>query len=254
VRSFRDVEQLPVFGEKNPKSGLRKRIGRVSDVLLHPAENRVVGFVVSRPDILFLIQRKDRLLALDRVRVLEDRIVVNGSQAWGKAAAKRLGFTWDKSVIWVGMPVVTKSGSKLGYVRDGVFDPEDGSLNGIGLTGGLTADVTLGTKDLPATLLVGFDGESVVVSNDVFAIESEGSAAAAAGRGAAVAQEGARKAAVASTKAAKTAAAYGKSAVRVAAKSQTTKKTLGFLKSMRDQIVDAAGWPDEEDEDKKKRG
>lgn len=250
MRTFRDVQHLPVFGEKNAKSGLRKRIGKVSDLVFHPTENRVVGMVVSRPDILFLIRRKDRLLALDRARVLEDRVVVNGSQAWGNSAAKRLGISWDKSVIWLGMPVVTASGTSLGSVRDGVFDPTDGSINGIGLTAGIAADVTLGTRDLPGTLLKGFDGESVIVSDKVLAIESEGSAAAAAGRGAAIAQDKATKAAVATTKAAKTASAYGKSAVKVAAKSETTKKTLGFLKSMRDQIVDAAGWPDE-DEDKR---
>lgn len=250
MRTFRDVQQLPVFGPKDTKSGLRKRVGSVSDLVFHPTEPRVVGMVVSRPDILFLIRRKDRLVALDRTRVLEDRVVVNGTKAWGKSAAKRLGFSWDKAVIWLGMPVATKSGKSLGYVRDGVFDPADGSINGIGLTSGIAADITLGTKDLPATLIIGFDGANVLVSNKVAELEAEGSAAAAAGRGAAIAQDQATKAAVATTKAAKTAAAYGKSAVKVAARSQTTKKTLGFLKSMKDQIVDAAGWPDE-DEDKR---
>ena len=63
---------------------------------------------------------------------------------------------------------------------------------------------------------------------------------------AAVAKVGATKAAVATVKGAQTAAAYGKSAVKVAAKSQTTKKALGFLKSMKDQIVEAAGVPDDD--------
>lgn len=247
-----------MYGEKDKKSGTRKRIGKVNDLVFHPSENRVVGFVVGRPDILFLFRRKDRMLALDRTRVLDDRIVVNGGQAWGKSAEKRLGFSWDKSVIWVGMPVVTESGVSLGGLRDGVFDPADGSLNGIGLTGGIAADVTIGVRDLPAQLVERFDGESIVISNEALHLETDGGAAAAAGKGAAVAGvqaakaaavagQQATKAAVATVKTAKTVGAYGKSAAKVAAKSQTTRKAMGFLKSMRDQIVDAAGLPDDED-------
>jgi uncharacterized protein YrrD len=245
VRSLREVDRLTVYGEKQ-KNGTRKRVGHVVDVLFHPSEARVVGFVVERPDILFLFRRKDLMFALDRTRILEDRLHVSGDKAWGSAAAKRLGISWDKTVIWVGMPVVTESGTKLGYVRDGLFHEEDGRLNGLGLSSGLTADVALGVRDIPATMVSGFRDDVIRVSDDALAIETDGGAAAAAGRGAAVAQAQTVKAAVATTKAAKTAAAYGKSAVNVAAKSKTAKKTMGLLKSIKDQIVEAAGPPDKE--------
>lgn len=246
VHSLHEVDKLPVYGEKHRRHGVRKRVGRVVDVIFHADRPTVIGFVVERPDVLFVIRRKDLIVALDRTKVLEDRVVVDGDKAWGKAAAKRLGLDWQKSVIWRGQPVTSESGKPMGYVRDGVFDESDGHLNGLGLTGGIAADVAVGVRDLPATLVKGFDGSAVRVSDEALAIEVDGGAAAMAGRRAAVAQDAAAKTAAAAVKTAKTAAAYTRSAANVAAKSETAKKAVGFLKSMRDTIVDAAGPPDDD--------
>ena len=246
MQSLHDLDRLPVFGEKSKGSGVRKRVGKLTDVVFHPDSPMVVGFVVERPDVLFLIRRKDLMVALDRVKVLDGRVFVDGPKAWGKAAAKRLNLSWDKAVIWRGQPVKSASGAKMGYVRDAVFDEADGHLNGLGLTGGIAADVAIGIRDLPAKYVKGFDGDVVRVSDEALTLDVDGGAAAVAGRGAAVAQDAAGKAAVATGKAAKTAAAYTRSAASVAAKSQTAKKAVGFLKSMRDQIVEAAGPPDDD--------
>jgi uncharacterized protein YrrD len=237
---------LPVYGEKSKRDGTRKRVGKLIDVLFHPDKPVVVGFVVERPDILFLIRRKDLIVALDRTRILDGRVLVDGQKAWGKPAAKRLGISWDKAVIWRGQPVQTAADKKMGYVRDAVFDEKDGHLNGLGMTGGVAADVTVGVRDVPAKYVEGFDGDVVRVSDAALVIDVDGGAAAIAGRGAAVAQDAAGKAAVAAGTAAKTAAAYTRSAANVAAKSQTAKKAVGFLKAMRDQIVEAAGPPDDD--------
>jgi uncharacterized protein YrrD len=245
VHSLQEINRFPVYGEKHKRSGTRKRVGRLVDVLFHPDKPEVVGYVVARPDILFLIRRKDVFLARDRVKLLADRAVVDGDKAWGAAAAKRLGFSWDRTVIWRGQPVKSASGKPLGYIRDAVFHESDGRLNGIGLTGGVAADVAIGVRDFPAKFVTGFDGSAIRVTDAALAIDVDGGAAAAAGRGAAVAQDAAGKATVAAVKTAKTAAAYTRSAANVAAKSETAKKAVGFLKSMRDTIVDAAGPPDD---------
>lgn len=245
--ALQDLDRLPVFGEKN-RAGTRKKVGKVVDVVFHPDKPVAVGYLVARPDVLFLYRRKDVLLAFDRARVLADKIVVDGKAAWGKAAAKRLGIDWDKAVIWRGMKVRSEAGKSLGYVRDAVVDEDDGSLNGLGLTSGVAADVAVGTIDMPAKLVKGWDGEAIVVREEVRAIESEGSAAAAAGRATAIAQDRAAKATTAAVQGAKTAAAYTRSAVKVAAKSDTAKKVGSFLKSMRDTIVEAAGPPDDDDD------
>ncbi|MGV8084241.1 MAG: PRC-barrel domain-containing protein [Coriobacteriia bacterium] len=241
MRSLRELDHHYVYGEIRKRSGKRKRVGTVAEVLFHPTESRVVGFLVDRPDFLFVVRRKDRIVALDRTRILDDKIVVNGEDAWEKSAEKRLGIDWDKSVVWMGMPVRTESGRLLGYVRDGVFDEKDGHLNGIGLTQGTGADIALGVREMPASYVKGWNGETIVVLDSALAIETSGGAAAAAGRGVVVAGVAAAKTAQATKKAATTAAAYTKSAVKVAAKSKTAKKAGKLLKSVTKQVIDAAG-------------
>lgn len=242
--TLRGMARLPVEGEKK-RSGTRRRVGKVADIVFRADSPRVVGLVVSRPYLFFLFQRKDLLLAFDRATVLADRVVVDGTQAWGAQAAKRLGIDWDQTVIWRGMPVRSAGGREMGYVRDAVFDEGDGSLVSLGLTDGIAVDVAVGTVDLPGSLVEGWDGSAVIIAEEAADVDPDGGAAGIAGRTAAVAQDGATKAAVAVARGAKTAAAYTKSAARVAAQSETGKKVGGFLKSVRDQIVDAAGVPED---------
>ena len=247
--TLHDLDRLPVMGEKN-RSGLRRKIGKVVDVVFDSKTNSAVGYLVARPAFALLFHRKDAILAFDRATVLVDKIHVDGKQAWDKAAAKRLGLNWDEAVVWRGMPVRTAKGKSLGYVRDAVIDEHDGSLNGLGLTSGIAADMAVGTTDMPARLVKGWDGASIIVEEEAKKIESDGGAAGAAGRATAIAADRAGKSAAVAVQGARTAAAYTKSAVRVAAKSETAKKVGGFFKSMADQIVEAAGVP--EDDDKKK--
>jgi uncharacterized protein YrrD len=248
VHSLREVDRLTVYGEKHKKTGVRKRVGRLVDVLFHPSEPYVVGFTVEQPDLLMMIRRADRFVALDRTEILDDRVVVNGPDAWGRAAAKRLDVFWERTVVWLGMPVRTESGKPLGRVRDATFAAEDGHLESLGLTEGITADTALGTRVFSASMVYGFEGDAVVVSDEVLAVATDGGAAAAAGKGAAQVKVGAEQAAVAAGKAAAVASAYGKSAVKAASKNPNTKKALGFLKSMTDKVVDAARLPDDDDE------
>lgn len=247
--TLHDLARMPVLGEKK-RSGNRKKVGKVLDVVFHPVTNCAIGYVVARPDLFFVLKRKDLLLAFDCAKVRTDRVEVDGKQAWGPAAAKRLGISWDEMVIWRGMPVKTTTGKSLGYVRDAVIDEDDGHLNGLGLTSGIAADVAVGTVDMPASLVRGWNGSLILVDEEVREIASDGGVATTAGKAAAVAQDRVEQAAVAAAKGAKVAAAYTKSAVRVAAKSDTAKKVGGFLKSIGSQIVEAAGVPDDDDEKK----
>jgi len=235
VPSLLEVTRYSVLSAKG------KHLGRVNDVLFAPDSKRVVGLVVTRPRLFFLVDLKDRYLALDRVVFSEDRelVVKDPNGAWDKAAAKRLGLSWDDTVIWVGMPARTEGRSKLGAVRDGIFELTTGELTHIGLTGGLTTDAAIGVRDLPASFVRGFDGEAVVFADDAATVETSGGAAAAAGKSAVVA----RKAAV---EAAATATLYGKAAVKVAGQSAAGKKAMGWLKSIKDEVVDAMGDPDDE--------
>lgn len=241
--SLREVMGTPVVRE----GGRGRRVGRVADVLFAPNTTSIVGFVVERPRLLHLLDRKPLFLALDRTRHAEKRVVATaGRDAWGAPAARRLGFSWDDTVIWVGMPARTKGGEDLGRVRDGLFDADAGALNAIGLTGGVTADIAVGVRDLPARHVIGFDGDAVVLADDALVVETSGGAAAAAGKGAAVAKKAAEDAAGQVTDAARKAAAYGASAVRVAARSEAGRKAAGWLKAVKDEVVDAMGDPDDD--------
>lgn len=232
--SILEVSRYAVYSAKG------RHIGRVADVLFGPNSTSVVGFVVARPRLFFLFDLRDRYVALDRVSFADGQLeIATTGDAWDSAAAKRLGLSWDDTVIWVGMPVKTPSGLRLGSVRDGLFDPATGRLGKIGLTGGLTADVAVGVRDVSGDLVEGFDGEFVVVSEKVAAIETSGGAAAVAGKGAAI---GAK----AVGEAAKTAALYGKAAAKAASRSETGKKAMGWLKSVKDTVVDAMGDPDDD--------
>jgi sporulation protein YlmC with PRC-barrel domain len=136
------------------------------------------------------------------------------------------------------MQVRTRSGVSLGTVRDGLFDSDTGELSALGLSSGAAADVAVGVRDIPVTMVDGFDGEVVVVADEAQAADTSGGAAAAAGRGTAVAKDVAGKAV-------KTATLYVKAAAKVASESKTGKKALGWLKTMKDEVVDMMGEPED---------
>jgi uncharacterized protein YrrD len=222
-------------------------LGRVADVLFAPGTARVAGYVVDRPRFLYLLDRKPLFVALDRTRLIDKTLVVQaGRDAWGGPAARRAGFSWDDTVIWVGMPARTSDGQDVGRVRDGLFDAATGELDAIGLTGGVTADLTVGVRDLPARFVIGFDGDAVLLADEVAGIATSGGAAAAAGKQAAVAKKAADEALEQVSGAARKAAAYGASAVRVAAKSEAGRKAAGWIKAVKNEVVDAMGDPDDD--------
>lgn len=237
MRSLLELMRLEAFTPKG------RRIGRVAAVIFHPSEPRVVGFTVSRPALLFVIERPDRQVALDRCSVVsvderERLVVAPGRDAWDVPAQRRLGLEWERSVEWLGMPVETESGVPVGLVRDALVDPESGALGGLGITEGVTTDVLIGTRDVSATDVRGFDGRAVRVADAVIAVERDGGAAAAAGRGAARAKQVAGKAVES--------AAYATGrAVATAANSRAGRKVGGWLKALKDEVADAMGDPDE---------
>lgn len=263
VRSLREVTGFKVFENK-------RSVGHVRAVLFHPEGRRVIGLAVERPNLALVVPMRERYVALDRVSFRDGYVDVKpGRDSWGKPAASRLGIDWDLTVIWSGMPVRTERGLGLGVVRDGVFAENTGELNALGLSAGIARDATIGVRDLAASLVVGFDGDVVRVRDDAGQVEMSGGAAAAAGRGTAVAKHkvgqaaetaavvAGRGAAIAKQRVdeateamgptAKKAAAYGSATVEAVAKSETARKAKGWLKAIKDEVVDAMGAPDDEE-------
>ena len=134
-----------------------KRIGKVRRFVIHPKEKRVVGFVVKRPDLLWMFRRKDLFVAVSGYEIEDGRIVVsNDPAATNRAACKALGVDWDACVLWVGLPVMTEDGDALGVVGSVTFDRKTGVVDSVTTDSGATANALLGKREIPASLVKGF--------------------------------------------------------------------------------------------------
>lgn len=134
-----------------------KRIGKVRRFVFHPKEKRVVGFVVKRPDLLWMFRRKDLFVAVSGYEIEDGRIVVsNDPAATNRAACKALGVDWDACVLWVGLPVMTEDGDALGVVGSVTFDRKTGAIDSVTTDSGATANALLGKREIPANLVKGF--------------------------------------------------------------------------------------------------
>ena len=198
-------------GKKNDK-----RVGKVYRFVFHPTEKRVVGFLVKRPDLLLMFHRKDSFVALDGFHIEDGRVMINDDkEATGNAAVKRLGLDWDNCVLWIGMPVVTKSGAQLGYVGNVVFDIKTGVVDSFDVDTGAMNDAIVGKITIPAAMVRGFkrgvgtalaevdehgQGDetaelgAILVDDAAADIQAVGGAAEAAGEAVAVASDKAHKA------------------------------------------------------------
>lgn len=216
-----------------------RRYGRVVDALFDNAQPVVVGYLVERPRLLFVFDRADHYLARDRCALDGSGLhITDASATMDKAAASRLGIDWDLTVIWSNMRVRTENGTEMGRVRDARFDAKSGELLALDIGGGAAADVVVGTREVAPELVRGYRDGFVVVADSVAETDLSGGAAQVAGRTAAVAK-------VHTKKAVKTATAYGKAAAKVAGESEAGKKAMGWFRSVRDEVKDAMGDPDD---------
>lgn len=190
-----------------------KHIGKVRRFVFHPRERRVVGFIVKRPDLLWMFRRKDLFVSVNGYDIVDGRIVVrNAPDACDKGACKALGIDWDSCVLWEGLPLITESGEVLGTVGTVEFDRETGAIARVKADAGATANTLLGTRLIPSSLVRGFrrgigavlaapegaeaeqdDGQvvrgAVLVADEALDLAAEGSVAEKAGRATAIAAD-----------------------------------------------------------------
>ena len=105
-----------------------KKLGKVHMAVFSPDGREVVGFLVTRPDVVGMVKRADAFLAWDSFRILDDGTLclIREDDGLDDAARKRLGVDWDSCVMWEGMDAKTASGKKLGYVSNADFDAKTG--------------------------------------------------------------------------------------------------------------------------------
>ena len=186
-----------------------KRIGKVRRFVFHPKEKRVIGFVVKRPDLLWMFHRSDLFVPIDGYDLVDGRIVIRPEAATsGKAYCKQAGLNWDDCVLWVGLPVMSQDGESYGYVGNVTFNRLTGAVKSFETDNGAASNTLLGKRTIPADMVRGFkrgvgaalaqmgdEGTetdevqlgSMLVSNEVADLNSEGGVAEAAGAATAVA-------------------------------------------------------------------
>lgn len=195
---------------KNPD--VAKMMGKVRHCVFHPSKRACVGFVVKRPDLLWMFRRKDVFVALNGYDMVDGRIVVHqDAAATDKGACKALGINWDDCVLWAGLPVIGENGKQYGLVGEVLFDAKTGEVDTLQVTQGATANALLGVREIPGSLIRGFkrgigaalsvNGETgdepqlgaILVSDEVAQLGTEGGLAEKAGEATAVVAERARE-------------------------------------------------------------
>lgn len=210
------VSTKDFIGLKAVSATKGKKIGKVRNAVFHPSERRCIGFIIKRPDAALMFHRKDLFVSLEGFHLADGEMVVhdNDPAATDRGAVKALGVIWDRCVIWVGMPLMTKSGEFLGYVSAVSFDQVTGEVEGVMAEGGAASDALLGKRVVPGNLVKGFrmgQGMSlapvgqagsleedapkgaIMVADEALTIAAEGGAAAAAGKATAIATHKAKK-------------------------------------------------------------
>jgi len=228
VANIRNVDGMKLWSADG------KRFGTIEHVLFHPVKPHVVGFQILKTPWLYMIDRRPVFVPLDEVEITKEKLILRAKKpVTGKAAEKRQGFEWEKTVIWAGMPVCTKSGEEAGVIKDVQFRASGGTVRKVKLTGGMTADAAIGTREIEGDRLVSFDGEHVIIE-DIAEKEFDGGFAKQAGKGSAVAT-------VTAEVAAKKAYAAGVAGAKVALDSEMGKKAARafniFKKAAKDAII-----------------
>lgn len=221
-----DIEGLKVTGRKG------KLFGRVEHVLFAPTEPRVAGLEIRPPSIGLVIERKPRYLVLEAVERTDEGFAIREGHHGTKP-----DFSWDDSVVWRYMPVVSADGRSLGFVKDIEFDLADGCLRRLWLSRGAVDEAAVGGAVVDAVDIDGFDGETVRLLSSADKVTTSGGSARTAGRGAAIAK-------IAAQETAKQAVGGAVEIAKAVKRGEVGKRAAKGWKAFRDSI--AEGMKDEE--------
>lgn len=151
------------------KQGREHRVGKVHMCVFHPEKPLVMGLLVRRPDLAFMVHRSDIFVWRDAFSIEDGRIKLSSDRLrWGKKALKQAPpsgdvceddaapIDYEKCVLWEGMPLITRNGQNIGSVGDVLFSVNTGRVIQVVATQGAGTDALIGTRTIPANLLVGF--------------------------------------------------------------------------------------------------
>lgn len=164
------------------KPGKFFKYGKVAATVFSSDGRRAVGFMIKRPDLLWMFKRSTRFLALDSFDEDEGRIYpTQGKESWDDAAIKRLNLNFDTCIIWEGMDVRTQSGTELGRVDSLEFHAKTGEVGDITVGDGLTSSALVGKLTIPVADYLGYQHGFLVVTDEAGTRALEGGLAQRAG-------------------------------------------------------------------------
>jgi len=217
-------------GSRGKAANTFARLGKVHLTVFSPDGRRVVGFMVSRPDVAGMVKREDTFVALDAIAPCDGGVrVVGGPESFDGAAQARLGLDWDTCIIWAGMDARTTDGKILGYVNDASFNTKTGAVKAFMIGDGGMAQKLVGSLEIPVDMLCGYQDGFMLVAPEAARQTLTGGVAAKAGEGYAKAKYEGKK----------TAAKAGKAAGEAVDKgSRALGKQLGRTKGMFSSFMD----------------
>ncbi len=177
---------VPKKSRKKDESGEQKlsRLGKIHMAVFSPSGREVVGFVVTRPDIVGMVKRPDAFVAYDSLRILDDgTLFVTREDGLDDAARERLALDWDSCVMWEGMDAKTVGGKRLGYVSNAEFSLKTGAVSKFYVGDGGVARAIVGSFEIPASMVRGYAKGYMVVDDAAADLELDGGVAAKAGEG-----------------------------------------------------------------------
>jgi len=209
-----------------------RQLGRVSEVLFHPSEPRVVGIQIQPDPFFYVVSRRPRFALIseveavgaDALRLSADRLPADG------AGERALGYSWQDTVVWQGMPVHLGTGDAIGIVHDVVFPSASYAVSRLVVSTGVLGDAALGRLEVDGRFVGGFEGDRVIVMPGYDELRAPGGAAKTAAAGVAMARiHGGRLASSALKSGAAAAAVVGRSF-----KQGAGKRAIDKIKSLMD--------------------
>lgn len=162
-------------------------LGKVTNVLFHPADARAIGVAVRPPNAMTVIERPGTYVPLADMTFGPGGAMTGlGKLLSGGRASAALGYDPDTTVIWTGMPVADPAGTIIGSVSDVEFDETTGAVESVRIGGGAIADLAHGRYLVPGEAVEGYRDGAVRIRADVADLDGSGGLAKTAA-GAAVA-------------------------------------------------------------------
>jgi sporulation protein YlmC with PRC-barrel domain len=208
----------------------------------------LAGYIIARPDLLFMFKRRDRFLAWDAFRVLDGRVVATiDRDSWDEPACRRLGIDWDECLILEGMQLVTSDGEKVGTIDGIEYDERTGKTIAFEVTDGAAARALIGVSKIPQELIIGYRDGRMVARRAASEVKTEGGLAAKAGEQTALATQAIKEK---TERARKTASDVSKKAGKAASQAldigsralgKQLGRTRGMFKGFRDEYKKGRG-------------